>query len=386
MDIQFAANPTRASPQNFNNAVHALRAVATMMVFCAHMFDSFNTYFFTNCGPLNLAMPFIKRFGTFGVELFFVISGYVIMNSVGRYDLRGFFLRRLIRIYPVFAFFTIMFFVLNWLSHLFPAKTSIADLLLNLAFVDIYFGTPALSPNAWSLTYEANFYALAGIGCFFLRKRLLIACALLALVAFAFLAAFPISAYFAIGCLLYFARDLQPDSVPRSLQIAVVIAWCALAASVNHEAETLELRSLAMNALLLALTAVFFFIASVRSGVFARLATLKWVFFVGTISYSFYLTHPFSYYPLRVLFQRLGLSTWNIGAAAAVYFPTMLTVALIASYAVYRLLEVAPYRAAFGETVFKKRSAAERLVSEAPPPNQVIRPMPQARAAATKSY
>src|SRR5271165_53514 len=211
MNIQLAANSTRASPQNFNNAVHALRAVATMMVFCAHMLDSFNTYFFSDYGRLNLAMPFIKRFGTFGVELFFVISGYVIMNSVGRYDLRGFFLRRLVRIYPVFAFFTIMFFMLNWVSNLFPAKTSIADLLLNLAFVDIYFGTPAFSPNAWSLTYEANFYVLAGIGCFLLRKRLLIAFALLTLMAFAFLAAFPIAAYFVVGCLLYFARDLQPE-------------------------------------------------------------------------------------------------------------------------------------------------------------------------------
>jgi peptidoglycan/LPS O-acetylase OafA/YrhL len=95
------------SSRQFNNAVHALRALAVLMVFAVHLLDSFSTYFYPACEPLNFAMPFIKRFGTFGVELFFVISGFVIMNSVRKYDLREFLFRRLIRIYPLFAAFTL---------------------------------------------------------------------------------------------------------------------------------------------------------------------------------------------------------------------------------------------------------------------------------------
>ena len=105
------------SSRQFNNAVHALRAAsAVLMVFAVHLLDSFSTYFFPDCETLNVAMPFIKRFGTFGVELFFVNSGFVIMNSVRKYDLREFLLRRLIRIYPLFASFTLAFFVLSWIT------------------------------------------------------------------------------------------------------------------------------------------------------------------------------------------------------------------------------------------------------------------------------
>jgi peptidoglycan/LPS O-acetylase OafA/YrhL len=107
----------RNSSREFNNAVHALRALAVLMVFAVHLLDSFNTYFFPDCETLNLAMPFVKRFGTFGVELFFVISGFVIMNSVRKYDLREFLLRRLIRIYPLFAAFTIAFFALSLITN-----------------------------------------------------------------------------------------------------------------------------------------------------------------------------------------------------------------------------------------------------------------------------
>jgi peptidoglycan/LPS O-acetylase OafA/YrhL len=211
------------SSRQFNNAVHALRALAVLMVFAVHLLDSFSTYFFPACEALNATMPFIKRFGTFGVELFFVISGFVIMNSVRKYGLREFLLRRLIRIYPLFAFFTVAFLVLSWITNVHSGST-VETALLNLTFLNIYFGTPALSPNAWSLTFEANFYIFAGVACFVLRERLIGVIILLLFGMTAFLITFPIATYFVVGCLLYAARELQPSFLPRSLQIAVLAA------------------------------------------------------------------------------------------------------------------------------------------------------------------
>ncbi|MCC6778988.1 MAG: acyltransferase [Hyphomicrobiales bacterium] len=350
---------TRSAPagsESFNNAVHALRALATAMVFAAHMLDSFNTYFYPDHAALNLAMPYVKRLGTFGVELFFVISGYVIMSSVDRYSLREFFLRRFIRIYPVFAFFTLLFFALNAVSRAFPGKLSLVDLLLNLGFINIYLGTPALSPNAWSLTFEANFYLMAGLGCAFLRTRRVAALVALAAAALAFLAVFPIAAYFLVGCILYFVR--RPTSALRSaVEVSVLLLWCLLAAVVIRTSDGPERASWAMNTLLLGATGLFFFLASGRGSVFASLAAFRPVFFLGTISYSFYLAHPYAYFALRVGFQRTGLEALPMGAAAAIYFPAMAGAALAFSYLIYRVLEVAPYRAAFGESVFKTRSA-----------------------------
>jgi peptidoglycan/LPS O-acetylase OafA/YrhL len=310
-------------------------------------------------------MPFIKRFGTFGVELFFVISGYVIMNSVRKYDLREFLLRRLIRIYPLFASFTLAFLVLSWItnfhSHSAPSAGSgptLGTALLNLSFLNIYFGSPALSPNAWSLTFEANFYIFAGVACFFLRERLTGVIVLLLLGMTAFLMMFPIAVYFVVGCLLYAARGLQPSSLPWSLQFAVLAGWCVLAATIDHETMS------ALSVVLIAASASFFFVVTVPTGIFAQVSYFKWISFLGTISYSLYLAHPYAYFPLRVLFQRASLGNLSIGAAAAIYFPTIAAAALAASYAVYRLLEVAPYRAVFGESVFRIRSESARRGSE----------------------
>jgi peptidoglycan/LPS O-acetylase OafA/YrhL len=344
------SSPTAAQqpPRRFNSAVHVMRALAALMVFSVHLGDSFNTYFFPNSDALNEAMPYVKRFGTFGVELFFVISGYVIMTSVAKYDLRQFLLRRFVRIYPLFAAFTIVFFVLNAFSKLHPESLSVRSLLLNLGFVDIYFGSPALSPNAWSLTFEANFYLMAGICCFLLRKRRMLLLVAMAVISLAFLAHFPIAAYFLVGCLAYVARDLQPATVPRSVEFLVFAVWCVLAAMVDHEAKS------PANFALLVATAVLFFVTTTPTGTLTRLAAVKPLFLLGTISYSFYLTHPYAYFPLRVIFQKLSLGTWSIGAAGAIYFPTITIVAVGASYVVYRLLEAAPYRAAFGESIFRK--------------------------------
>jgi peptidoglycan/LPS O-acetylase OafA/YrhL len=338
----------RQKPESFNNAVHALRAFAALMVFGVHLCDGFNTHFFPNYEPLNEAMPYIKRFGTFGVELFFVISGYVIMNSLQRHPLRDFLARRMVRIYPVFCFFTVCFFTLNWILRLHPESLSVRTLFLNLGFLNIYFGTEALSPNAWSLTFEANFYLLTGLGCFLLRRHTALPLMLLGAASIAFLVCFPIAAYFLIGCLLYAGRHLQPTSLPRSAEFAILALWCVLAATVDHEAISVA------NIALLGASVLFFFVITTPNGTLAQIAAWQSVFFIGTISYSFYLTHPYAYFLLRVLFQKLSIDTWNIGLAAAVYFPCISAAAVVASYFIYRLLEVAPYRAAFGESVFRR--------------------------------
>jgi peptidoglycan/LPS O-acetylase OafA/YrhL len=266
----------RNSSREFNNAVHALRALAVLMVFAVHLLDSFNTYFFPDCETLNLAMPFVKRFGTFGVELFFVISGFVIMNSVRKYDLREFLLRRLIRIYPLFAPFTIAFFALSLITNFHSHSASslgsgptAGAALLNLTFLNIYFGTQALSPNAWSLTCEANFYIFAGVACFFLRGRVIGVVMLLLLGMIAFLITFPIAMYFVVGCLLYALRGLQPTALPRSLQFAVLGAWCALAATIDHETMS------PLSTVLIAASAIFFFVVTVPDGIFAHLILLQ---------------------------------------------------------------------------------------------------------------
>jgi peptidoglycan/LPS O-acetylase OafA/YrhL len=352
--MKTAVVPHASGRSQFNTAVHALRAIATLMVFGCHMLDSFHTYMYPSSAFLGAIVPYALRFGTFGVELFFVISGYVIMASVERYAPAQFAYRRFVRIYPLFAFFTIAFFVLNAVTHLYPDRLSVSGLALNLTFTDIYFGALSLSPNAWSLTFEANFYLFAALMSFALLGKRGLMIGALAVCGAAFLLRFPIAFYFVVGCLAYRFRDRQPRSCSVVVQVAVIVVWCVAAALVDHEPVGMSTPTVIANIALLLVTAAFFFVASSPGSLFGRIGLVPWIAFIGTISYSFYLTHPYSYLPLRMMFQKVHLDHWNMASAALVYFPIMTAAAIAASYVVHRYLEIAPYRAIFGEAVYRE--------------------------------
>jgi peptidoglycan/LPS O-acetylase OafA/YrhL len=276
------------------------------------------------------------------------------MASVERYAPAQFAYRRFVRIYPLFAFFTIVFFVLNAVTHLYPDRLSVTGLALNLTFTDIYFGALSLSPNAWSLTFEANFYLFAALMSFALLGKRSLMIGALAVWGASFLLFFPIALYFVVGCLAYFFRDRQPRSCSVAVQAAVIVVWCIAAALVDHEPVNMNTSTVMANLALLLVTAAFFFVASSPGSLFGRIGLIPSIAFIGTISYSFYLVHPYSYLPLRMVFQKLNLGHWNMASAALVYFPIMTAAAIAASYVVHRFLEVAPYRMIFGEAVYRE--------------------------------
>jgi peptidoglycan/LPS O-acetylase OafA/YrhL len=361
--MKIAEHAGSSERPRFNTAVHALRAIATLMVFGCHMLDSFHTYMYPNSPFLTAIMPFVIRFGTFGVELFFVISGYVIMGSLARYTPAQFAYRRIVRIYPLFAFFTIFFFVLNAITHAYPDRLSIAGLFSNLTFVDIYFGTLSLSPNAWSLTFEANFYLFAALVSYALLGGRNFIMGALVVGGAAFLMFFPIAWYFVVGCLVYFFRMRQPKVSNGILQAALIALWCICALLIDHDPATTTATAALSNIVLLLVTVGFFFVASSPGSVFGRIGLIPAIAFMGTISYSFYLTHPYTYLPARMIFQKMHLDQWHMAYAALIYFPVMTVFAVSASYVVHKFLEIAPYRAIFGEAVYKEPVEAADAMS-----------------------
>ena len=117
--------------------------------------------------------------GFLGVDLFFVISGYVItrlildsINKSSALDLRAFYWARLRRIYPGFLFmvFSTIIFIGVWAPE--AIKRFLADLpyaltgLMNWALVarhQDYFesiGRPPLLQHTWSLAVELQFYLI----------------------------------------------------------------------------------------------------------------------------------------------------------------------------------------------------------------------------------
>ena len=137
-------------------AVDGLRAISILAVLAFHGVDSLRS------------MP--GRQGWLGVDIFFVISGFLIsrlamaeMARTGRFDVRRFFVSRLFRISPAIWVLLSVYVLTNPLdsASLFPAVTLAA---LNLSDYDVAFGWNNSIESGlafcWSLAVEEKYYLL----------------------------------------------------------------------------------------------------------------------------------------------------------------------------------------------------------------------------------
>lgn len=113
------------------------------------------------------------RFG-FGVDIFFVISGYVMMLSTARSTDR-FFLKRVIRVVPTYWIFTLMTFGIAIALPGVLANTSgdLSHLLKSLFFIPFEKNAGGFYPIlhvGWTLNYEMFFYALFAISLLFTHR------------------------------------------------------------------------------------------------------------------------------------------------------------------------------------------------------------------------
>ena len=104
------------------------------------------------------------RYGYVGVQLFFLISGYVIVGSARGKSARQFVVGRLARLYPAFWVSVLITAavtaVAGAVSHL---SVSPAQVLVNLTMAPGLFGVEAVDSVYWTLVLELWFYALVAV-------------------------------------------------------------------------------------------------------------------------------------------------------------------------------------------------------------------------------
>jgi peptidoglycan/LPS O-acetylase OafA/YrhL len=113
-----------------------------------------------NLSFLELAGEWIKYFAVF-INLFFIISGFVIALSVSNKSVPYFFKSRVVRLFSVYwlcAFITYMVTVFFG-APIFHA--TLGQFLFNLTLLQDFFDVERLDGAYWTISVELRFYALA---------------------------------------------------------------------------------------------------------------------------------------------------------------------------------------------------------------------------------
>ncbi|MEV7009073.1 acyltransferase [Streptosporangium sp. NPDC051022] len=142
-----------------------LRFVAAMAVVSFHYLIAFASVWGERPAKLFPAVAPLSSLGILGVELFFMISGFVILMSIWGRSLGAFALSRLVRLYPAYwvsVAAVAAVYGLTAATALDP-KLSLRDYLVNLTMFQRAAGVTDANGVYWSLWAELRFYLLISI-------------------------------------------------------------------------------------------------------------------------------------------------------------------------------------------------------------------------------
>jgi peptidoglycan/LPS O-acetylase OafA/YrhL len=269
--------------------IQALRALAAICIVMLHALGTGSHY---TTGHSHLIGP--ATYLAFGVDLFFVISGFVIyMTTMGSNLSAGEFMRRrLLRIVPPYWLLTIVFFscllIAPGLNA--AATTGWSKFAASLLFGTFAIGTMPVIYPGWTLEYEMCFYALTTLALLTARRR---PWALIAVVLCGATLARPW-----IGTAPAPAVDFLTNSISLSFLAGIVVGQWAL----NGRPGAIEgfalatalafvaLQGAPQRALYAGLPSALLVYAAVR----ARPArAYRWLTRLGDASYAIYLLHVF---------------------------------------------------------------------------------------------
>lgn len=136
--------------------IDALRGLAAFWVVLSHYFPHWKTHL--GGGPI--IVP--NEWGPYAVELFFVISGFVIFMSLEKCSgVRDFAVLRFSRLYPVYGASLVVVTILSVL--VFGQEFWPAGFLVNSTMLQEFFGYSHYDVVYWSLSVELAFYANAAL-------------------------------------------------------------------------------------------------------------------------------------------------------------------------------------------------------------------------------
>ncbi len=100
----------------------------------------------------------MSKYGFLGVNLFFIISGFVILNSAKNKSAKNFLISRIVRLYPVFWVSCSLTFLILVIIGGARFEQNFAVYLMNMTMLNKLLGVKPIDSVYWSLFYEIRFY------------------------------------------------------------------------------------------------------------------------------------------------------------------------------------------------------------------------------------
>jgi len=324
------------------NNIQVLRAFAAIVVAVFHT---------------GFVVPSWHAVGSFGVDVFFVISGYIMARILDPADGASggdhFFRHRLLRIVPPYWFFTlILFFIALRAPQLLGAtRASAGDLIQSLLFIPFTKESGIIQPLlfvGWSLNYEMFFYVALAIGLLVDRRKAVfigaaavLAAILIAMTAkatfapdnvFATFYSRAISIEFLLGILSYYLCRAIPPETARNVRrpaLFVCIA-CALLLIVYQGLAPRHDSPFDIERVLYIGSLSFFLITSAsllsQGGWDIKVA---WLVLIGDASYILYLVHTYCEYFLdRIVAPHQHWLATPLGVLVGVSFSILVAIAI----------------------------------------------------------
>ena len=157
-----AAVPAPAGARDRVNEIDLLRLIAALAVVFFHY--AFRGY--AADGMSVMPYPWLApaaKYGFLGVQLFFMISGFVILMTAANGNLKSFAVSRVVRLYPAFWACCSLTFVMILLIGAPPFGATLKQYLLNMTMLSGFVGVPSIDGVYWSLFIEMKFYALVAL-------------------------------------------------------------------------------------------------------------------------------------------------------------------------------------------------------------------------------
>jgi peptidoglycan/LPS O-acetylase OafA/YrhL len=349
-----------------------VRGVAILMVLCVHFIGDAHA-----CTTFGRAMVKLANYGIWGVDLFFVLSGFLITGLL--YDskksahyFRDFYVRRTLRIFPLYyGVLALLFIILPTLPTPYPA--GLLESARHQGWLWLYTSNVYLAIHrAWALPYVGHFWSLAVEEQFYLlwpivvlsfgRRALLRICVVVAVLALTLRSAMAFAGAGIIaqvvltpcrfdalcigGFLALAVRSTGLDGVARAARLSLapllglvllVSAWNAMRGSFSNVVLPIRGTLIALTFGALLITSL----AARATSTLSRVLRSRVMCFLGTRSYGLYVFHGIVAYGMGERQADLDALAGRIGPGTALVVEAGLGagVSVLAAAASYELFE-----------------------------------------------